>query len=189
MRFCGCPGLYAAPFLAESGAKVTEPVSSIDVTPTLLALLGVDVGNANFDGVNALGEIPKNRKVYFSGWMQQGPAGFVQGDRKFIYNPTDKTVSVYGLSRELRIGDCRLPIENRKSKIVNGKLKHPFESQRGELSELQPGKLRRILLHGGGTVFFWSASSEPARKCSLTAGFADGLDELAQSNIRGQTEL
>lgn len=107
------PWIIRAPFLVEPGTKVTEPVSSVDVTPTLLGLLGVDVSNANLDGVNALGEIPKNRKVYFSGWMQQGPAGFVQGDRKFIYNPTDKTVSVY----DLRVDQ--------------------LESQRGQLTELQ----------------------------------------------------
>jgi len=107
------PWVIRAPFLVEPGTKVVEPVSSVDVTPTLLGLLGVDVGNANFDGVNALGEIPKNRKVYFSGWMLQGPAGFVQGDRKFIYNPTNKTVSVY----DLRVD--------------------PLESQRGQLSDLQ----------------------------------------------------
>ncbi len=106
------PWVIRAPFLTESGAKVTEPVSSVDVTPTLLSLLGFDTSIADFDGVNALGDIPKNRKVYFSGWMQQGPAGFVQGDRKFIYNPTDKTVSVYDLRAR------------------------PLESQRGQLSEL-----------------------------------------------------
>jgi len=107
------PWVIRAPFLTESGSRVTEPVSSVDVTPTLLSLLGFDTSTADFDGVNALGDIPENRKVYFSGWMQQGPAGFVKGDRKFIYNPTNKTVSVYDLRAR------------------------PLESQRGQLSELQ----------------------------------------------------
>jgi arylsulfatase A-like enzyme len=116
------PWVIRAPFLVEPGTKVVEPVSSVDVTPTLLGLLGFDAGAAGFDGVNALAEIPKNRKVYFSGWMQQGPAGFVQGDRKFIYNPANssslsslpkgKTVSVYDLKAD------------------------PLESQRRELPEL-----------------------------------------------------
>jgi hypothetical protein len=91
------PWVIRAPFLVDPATCVTEPVSSIDLTPTLLGLLGVDAGSANFDGVNALGPIPRDRKVYFSGWMQQGPAGFVQGDRKFVYNPTNQVVSVYDL--------------------------------------------------------------------------------------------
>lgn len=104
------PWVIRAPFLVEPGTKVTEPVSSIDVTPTLLGLLGLDTSNADFDGVNAIGEILNNRKVYFSGWMQQGPVGFVQGDRKFIYNPTDKTVSVYDLRADpLEQQRCELP--------------------------------------------------------------------------------
>ena len=104
------PWVIRAPFLVEPGTKVVEPVSSVDVTPTLLGLLGFDAGTAGFDGANALADIPKNRKVYFSGWMQQGPAGFVQGDRKFIYNPANssslsslpkgKTVSVYDLKAD-----------------------------------------------------------------------------------------
>jgi len=158
------PWVIRAPFLAESGSKVTEPVSSVDVTPTLLSLLGFDTSTADFDGVNALGDIPKNRKVYFSGWMQQGPAGFVQGDRKFIYNPTDKTVSVYGLSRELRIGDCRLPIENRKSKIVNGKLKHPLESQRGQLSELQARQTAEDIIAWRRNSIFWVGQQRTGKK-------------------------
>jgi len=104
------PWIIRAPFTVAPGTKVTEPVSSIDLTPTLLGLLGFDISSADFDGVNALGEIPKNRKVYFSGWMQQGPIGFVQGDRKFIYNPTNKTVTVYDLRADpLERQPCELP--------------------------------------------------------------------------------
>ena len=110
------PWVIRAPFLVEPGTKVVEPVSSVDVTPTLLSLLGFDTSTADFDGVNALGDIPKNRKIYFSGWMQQGPAGFVQGDRKFVYNPTNKTVSVYDLRAD------------------------PLESVRSELAEHESGE-------------------------------------------------
>ncbi len=92
------PWVMRAPFLIEPATKATEAVSSVDLTPTLLALLGFNTNVVGFDGVNALGHIPNDRKVYFSGWMQQSPAGFVKGNRKFIYNPTNKKVSVYDLS-------------------------------------------------------------------------------------------
>ncbi|MGB2808769.1 MAG: sulfatase-like hydrolase/transferase [Sedimentisphaerales bacterium] len=91
------PFCLRAPSLVKPATRVTKPVSSVDLAPTLLALFGFDTNNVGFDGTNALGHIPDDRKAYFSGWMQQGPAGFVKGHRKFIYNPMDKLVSVYGL--------------------------------------------------------------------------------------------
>ncbi len=111
------PFCLRAPSLVEPKSKVTEPVSSIDLAPTLLALFGFDTNSVGFDGTNALGHIPDDRQVYFSGWMQQGPAGFVKGNRKFIYNPMDKKVSEYHLSND------------------------PFELVRIELAEQQAQKI------------------------------------------------
>jgi len=89
-----------APFLVKPATTITEPVSSVDLVPTLLALLGFNIEAADFDGVDALGHIPDDRKVHFSGWMRQSPSGFVKGNHKFIYNPTNKMVSVYDLSTD-----------------------------------------------------------------------------------------
>ena len=94
------PFCLRAPSLIKPKTKVTQPVSSVDLTPTLLALLSFDTNGVGFDGTNVLGPIPYDRRVYFSGWMQLSPAGFVEGDRKFIYNPRDKMVSVYGLGTD-----------------------------------------------------------------------------------------
>ena len=94
------PWIIQAPSLVKPGARVTEPVSSVDLTPTLLALLGFETEAVGFDGVNALGALPETRKVYFSCWMQQGPAGFVRANRKFIYSPTNKMVSAYDLDTD-----------------------------------------------------------------------------------------
>jgi hypothetical protein len=94
------PFCIRAPFMIEPGTRVEKPVSSVDLTPTLLSLLGFQIDNAAFDGIDVLGTIPDERKVYFSGWMQEGPAGFVQGDRKIIYNPTDKMVYMYDLKAD-----------------------------------------------------------------------------------------
>ncbi len=94
------PFCLRAPFLVEPGIKVAEPVSSVDLTPTLLELLGFETETVGFDGVNVLGSIPDDRRVYFSCWMQEGPAGFIRGGRKFIYNPTDKTACVYDINTD-----------------------------------------------------------------------------------------
>jgi len=94
------PWVIRAPSLIRPATIITEPVSSIDITPTLLALLGFDVSTAGFDGLNALATLPAEREVYFSGWMQQGPTGFVKGNRKFIYNPAAEKVCLYDLSTD-----------------------------------------------------------------------------------------
>ena len=94
------PFCLRAPFLAETGVKITEPVSSIDLTPTLLGLLGFETESAGFDGVDVLKPGAEDRRVYFSGWMQEGPAGFIEGDRKFIYDPMNKTTCIYNLSAD-----------------------------------------------------------------------------------------
>jgi phosphoglycerol transferase MdoB-like AlkP superfamily enzyme len=91
------PFCLRAPFLVQPATKVTQAVSSVDLPPTLLALLGFDVSTAGFDGLNALGWIPDDRNVYFSGWLRQSPTGFVKENRKFIYYPTTQIVSAYDL--------------------------------------------------------------------------------------------
>ncbi|MHC4365415.1 MAG: sulfatase-like hydrolase/transferase [Planctomycetota bacterium] len=94
------PFCLRAPFLVEPAQKIRQAVSSVDLTPTLLGLLGFDIRMGNFDGVNVLASIPADRKVYFSGWLRQSPAGFLRANRKFIYYPTAGTVSVYDLDAD-----------------------------------------------------------------------------------------
>jgi len=110
------PFCLRAPFLVEAGTRITEPVSSVDLTSTLLCLLGFETNAADFDGINALGPVSADRKIYFSSWMQQSPSGFIRGNRKFIYNPVDKSVCAYDMSTD------------------------PFESVRVELPEQQAQK-------------------------------------------------
>lgn len=94
------PFCLRVPFSAEPGRKITHPVSSVDLAPTLLGLLGFEMGAAGFDGADALGALPAERKVYFAGWMREGPAGFVQGNRKFVYYPTERTACLYDLGAD-----------------------------------------------------------------------------------------
>ena len=94
------PWIIRAPFVIQLAKKITGPLGSVDLTPTLLALLGFETEDADFDGVDALRPLPDDRKVYFSGWMRQSPAGYLKGTRKFIYNPTTKAVFAYDLSTD-----------------------------------------------------------------------------------------
>jgi phosphoglycerol transferase MdoB-like AlkP superfamily enzyme len=104
------PFCLRAPLLIQPKTTITRPVSSVDLAPTLLALLGFDTQALGFDGVNALGPIPDDRKVYFSGWLSQSPIGFVKANQKFIYYPADKLVSAYDLSADpLELSPIELP--------------------------------------------------------------------------------
>jgi len=106
------PLCLRAPFLVEGGRRINVPVSSVDLTPTLLALLGFDTGAMAFDGADALGALPADRRIYFSGWMQQGPAGFVEGSDKVIYEPEHGTVTLYRLKADpLELHGLELPQE------------------------------------------------------------------------------
>jgi len=109
------PWVIRAPFIVDEASKVTDAFSSVDLTPTLLGLLGFDISDSGFDGVNALGPVAKERKVYFSGWMWQGPAGFISGNRKFIYDTTTQMVSVYDLNEDaLELVRCEMEDEEAK---------------------------------------------------------------------------
>jgi arylsulfatase A-like enzyme len=106
------PFCLRAPSTVEPATKVTQPVSSIDLTPTLLALLGLQTQAADFDGLNALGPIPTNRKIYFSCWLNQGHAGFIENSRKFIYDPSSDMVFSYDLNTDpFELSAVELPPE------------------------------------------------------------------------------
>jgi len=112
------PWIIRSPSLPEVSQKVTAPTSSVDLVPTLLGLLGLESINGNFDGIDALGSIIEGRKVYFSGWMHQGPAGFIQGNQKIIYNPTTDIVSFYDLSTDPGELNPLIPDEYRIEEIA-----------------------------------------------------------------------
>ena len=116
------PMCVRAPFLVEPGKRVDAPVSSIDLAPTLLSLLGFETDGMPLDGVNALGPLPEDRKVFFSGWMQQGPAGFISNGDKVVYDPEQGTVTLYRLRADpLELAGLELPdghAERLSSEIV-----------------------------------------------------------------------
>ena len=94
------PFVLRATSLIKSAAEITEPVTSTDLTPTILALLGFDTRRADFDGRNTLSQLPRDRRLYFSGWLDTGPAGFVQARMKRIYNSASDNVTMYDLTAD-----------------------------------------------------------------------------------------
>ncbi|MFA5423337.1 MAG: sulfatase [Phycisphaerae bacterium] len=92
--------VIGAPGFAASPRQITQPVSSVDFAPTLLSLAGVDVGPMDFDGQNMLAPISPERKIYFSGWLDQSPAGYVQNDRKYYYSPAEERAFFYYIQKD-----------------------------------------------------------------------------------------
>lgn len=124
------PFCVRAPCFVKTGEMFNEPASSVDLTPTLLGLLGFETASLGFDGVDLLGPVSRNRRVYFTTWMREGPAGFINGCRKFIYNPTNKATCVYDLTadpKELNRIELPQPEAEKVSKeIVNWRLNTNF---------------------------------------------------------------
>jgi arylsulfatase A-like enzyme len=133
------PFCLRAPSLVAPGTKVTQPVSSIDLTPTLLGLLGFETAGSGFDGINALGVIPQGRRVYFCGWVREGPSGFVTGDSKYVYDPAEKSVCLYDLVADtgelVRIGLQAAQAQEIGNGIVSWRKSTVFR-----LSRREPGK-------------------------------------------------
>ncbi len=114
------------------GTQIDAPVSSVDVLPTLLSALGYDCQPGHFDGVNALGNM-EPRKVFFSGWVPEGPSGYVLDGKKYVHTPSLDEVLIYDLLED--------PLE------VNGMMASPEQSEDIQRSVIQWRKSTLIRLN------------------------------------------
>lgn len=116
----------------EAGKRVDTNTSSVDFAPTLLSALGYEIDKSDMDGVDVLSYKGKKRKLYFSGWLQESPLGFVRGDEKYIYNPQTKKMVKYNLAED--------PNELYRT-IIEGK---EAETLRNELFEFRKKSVFKI---------------------------------------------
>jgi len=82
------------------GVRIAGPTSQIDVTPTILSVLGFGIENAGFEGRNALVPVDPMRRLYFSSWFEDSPEGFVEGSRKVVYWPYHGVVYQFDLDSD-----------------------------------------------------------------------------------------
>jgi len=130
------PWVIRSPYAVLPGTQIETPVSSIDVAPTLLALMGFEPESVGCDGLNALGSLPEDRKVFFSGWAPEGAAGYVVGNKKVIHNPSVDELITYDLTLDpgennsLKVSDSQDVIEAlmdwRRASIIK-----PHQVERG----------------------------------------------------------
>lgn len=135
------PFCIRAPSLVEPGTKVTEAVSSVDLTPTLLGLLGFETRENGYDGVDVLAGPLQARKVRFSGWMHEGPAGYVEGDHKYSFNPTTKILSVYDLRTD-PFETTRIELPEEHAQAIAEEIAAWRKNSVFQLDRKQPGEIR-----------------------------------------------
>jgi len=96
------PWIISWPKKIPPGKVVTAPTSVLDVTPTVLNLLGYDTSPADFDGMDALSDVPPNRKLFFATWNVYDPAGYVLGNTKTMYWPRLDAAYRFDLEKDPR---------------------------------------------------------------------------------------
>ncbi|MHC5113652.1 MAG: LTA synthase family protein [Planctomycetota bacterium] len=94
------PWAIRYPRKIDAGTRVDGPASQLDVTPTILRLLGWGIDDAAFDGVDALAGLDPERRLYFSCWHEDSPIGYLEGDRKYVYWPRRETLFRYDLDAD-----------------------------------------------------------------------------------------
>jgi arylsulfatase A-like enzyme len=94
------PWIVTWPQTVKAGKRVSGNCSLLDVTPTLLSMLGCDVSRAGFDGLDAFALIGTDRRTWFAGWFANSPLGFVQGPDKQVFWPGLGTAYRYDLAAD-----------------------------------------------------------------------------------------
>ncbi len=94
------PWIIRWPGHVEAGGRIETACSQLDVTPTILGLLGADVTAAGFDGADALGSLDPGRRLFFSTWYRNSPFGYLEGSRKLVYWPSTDTLFAYDLAAD-----------------------------------------------------------------------------------------
>ena len=137
------------------------PCSQLDVTPTILSLMGFDIAEAGFDGCDALQPGDPSRRCHFSSWLGNSPLGYIEGTRKWFYwpyidkvfmfdlalDPGEQTpVSVYGAQAERVKTDVlrwqaeswiRFPDERYRERVLFDHW-HTFSSGRSAWARFEP---------------------------------------------------
>ncbi len=94
------PWIVRWPGHIQAGQKIDWPCSQLDVTPTILKLIGFDITDAEFEGKDAFMPSEANRRLYFSSLYPESPIGFVEDHRKVIYWPYLNKIFEYDLKSD-----------------------------------------------------------------------------------------
>jgi hypothetical protein len=92
------PWVLSWPGHIPAGQRCSWPCSQLDVTPTILSVLGCDISASGFDGRDALTPGDPERRLPCASWYQGSPLALVEGTRKWLYWPRTGEVQFYDLA-------------------------------------------------------------------------------------------
>lgn len=94
------PALLVAPGLIDPGTRIGGLRQQIDILPTLLELLGLQLTKGLLPGRSLLGDPDPSRRLYFSGVYEDSTLGLRVGSRKYLYNFERTPLEVYDLDAD-----------------------------------------------------------------------------------------
>jgi arylsulfatase A-like enzyme len=94
------PMLIHDPKRFQSGERVEELSSQIDILPTVLDVLGYEVRNGQYPGYSLLRQIPEDRTLNFSCITNRKCLASLKGDEKYIHHYNNEPDELFDLSED-----------------------------------------------------------------------------------------
>ena len=117
------PLIIHAPGWFESGERVEELSSQIDILPTVVEMLGYEVKNGKYPGYSLLHEVPEDRRLRFSCITNRTCLASIQGSEKYIYHYGNQPEEFFDLSKD--------PFE--KQNLISERSKEEIDERREDL--------------------------------------------------------
>jgi phosphoglycerol transferase MdoB-like AlkP superfamily enzyme len=94
------PMLIHDPKRFQSGERVEELSSQIDILPTVLDVLGYEVRNGQYPGYSLLRQLPADRTLNFSCITNRKCLASLKGDEKYIHHYNNEPDELFDLSED-----------------------------------------------------------------------------------------
>ena len=154
-RWCPYEELIRVPWILhwpnhlKAGTVIQWPCSQLDVTPTLLNLIGFDISNAGFEGQDVLNGSDPDRKLYFSSWLPNSPLGYIQNKKKVVYWPYIDKIFEYDLTADPNEENPEVFASEQKEKAKEDILNW----QKKSIIKVDPKQYTECLLYSHWQVF------------------------------------
>jgi lipoteichoic acid synthase len=112
------PWVIRWPGHVEAGTRIEWPCAMMDLTPTVLDLLGYGIEDAGFEGKSAMEPSPSDRRLFFSSWYRNSKIGYMDGSRKLVYWPYRDTLLAYDLEADPREESPALVTGEERDRVV-----------------------------------------------------------------------
>jgi len=84
----------------QSGATLEDAVTELDILPTVADLLGYQIEGGAYGGNSLLRQLPKDRTLMFSCWIERRCLASLKGTEKYIYYYDNQPNEVFDLSKD-----------------------------------------------------------------------------------------